>query len=524
MVAQPRFFIVRPDTKHTAADGRTYTRPGPIVPLVAVDELPEWLDIPDAPRQLSVEQTVGLCNLGVASRSKYAYPVKIIHHATPAARQKAAVAKNAEAKPSNGATADAAARYSSPISASASHESKGTTTPTPTPEDHPADHIKAHPNDAHTGARAGTITASEHNPQQPHPPQTQPTPSAIINTSTTPTNSTTTTTTSSSTTNNPDTPSSARTEYCRHWCHYGTCKFGLRCRYLHAMPETAAELAAVGLRKIPAWWWVATAPGAGVGPGHALGVHSHQHQHHQQHHQQNLQHPQQQHTTQQPPHLTDTHHNHHNHHSHTNHTNHTNPIPGPAVGNTSTLDSRDVRLGVARRRGLLPHSQAHAHAHDHTQAEEITGGGAAAAGGGSAMSNRAMRAQLQEAMALLRELGLGGGGGGGGTGCGGGGGGGNYARPRRRGMNPLQRLRGRPVVGKGVPLRGPAVDAAAVVAATATAAAGGGGGQMQSEGGLAAIPESVLDNVVEGEGEDGRVACGAVQPVGTEKVEKLVDV
>ncbi|KAH6853470.1 hypothetical protein B0I37DRAFT_440612 [Chaetomium sp. MPI-CAGE-AT-0009] len=468
MVAQPRFFIVRPDTKHTAADGRAYTVPGPIVPLVAVDELPEWLDIPSAPRELSVEQTVGLCNVGVANKSKGAYAVKIIHHATPAARQKCAAVKHTEAKPSTAATADAAAEPSSPASASTHHESKGTITPAAMPAADPTDGMKSHRGETHSGTSTGAITTSEHSPQQPHPPQMQPAPSAMTNISTTPANNNTTT-------NTTNTPNSASTDYCRHWCHYGTCKWGLRCRYLHAMPATAAELATVGLGEIPAWW-VATAAGAVVGP--ASGAHPHPHQHPHQH--QQLQHPhphphpQQQQHAQQP-----------------RHTNPSSPPPDTTTGGSSnTLDPRDVRLGVVRRLGLLPHGHGHA--------EGIT------SGGGSTASNKAMRAQLHGLVALLRELGLGGGGG-----CG-------YARPRRRETNPLQRMRGKGVVGKGVVLRGPEVDAAAVVA-SATAGAGGGGGQMQS--GLAAVPGPVRDDVVEG----GRAAGGTVQPI-AEKVERLVDV
>lgn len=59
----PRHFLVRPTiTKHTATG--TITTPGPMVPLIAVDQLPEWIDIAGVPRELSVEQTMGLHNLG----------------------------------------------------------------------------------------------------------------------------------------------------------------------------------------------------------------------------------------------------------------------------------------------------------------------------------------------------------------------------------------------------------------------------------------------------------------------------
>ncbi|KAK7969307.1 hypothetical protein PG996_002255 [Apiospora saccharicola] len=61
----PQHFLVRPSsTKHTASG--TITTPGPMVPLIAVDQLPEWIDIAGVPRELTVEQTMGLKNLGNA--------------------------------------------------------------------------------------------------------------------------------------------------------------------------------------------------------------------------------------------------------------------------------------------------------------------------------------------------------------------------------------------------------------------------------------------------------------------------
>ncbi|KAI1376348.1 hypothetical protein F4677DRAFT_89162 [Hypoxylon crocopeplum] len=70
----PQYFIVRPGmTKHTATG--TVTVPGPIVPLVAVDQLPEWIDLLGVPRELGLEQTVGLTNLGTVIRDPEFYQV-----------------------------------------------------------------------------------------------------------------------------------------------------------------------------------------------------------------------------------------------------------------------------------------------------------------------------------------------------------------------------------------------------------------------------------------------------------------
>ncbi|KAI1412600.1 hypothetical protein F5Y13DRAFT_44682 [Hypoxylon sp. FL1857] len=72
----PQHFIVRPSlTKHTASG--TVTIPGPIVPLVAVDQLPEWFELSGVPRELNLEQTVGLTNLGTAVRDPEFYTVRM---------------------------------------------------------------------------------------------------------------------------------------------------------------------------------------------------------------------------------------------------------------------------------------------------------------------------------------------------------------------------------------------------------------------------------------------------------------
>ncbi|RYO91327.1 hypothetical protein DL766_002002 [Monosporascus sp. MC13-8B] len=68
----PRYFLVRPGTvKHTASSAVTI--PGPMVPLLPVDQLPEWMDVLGVPRELAVEQTAGLVNLGTVARGMPAF-------------------------------------------------------------------------------------------------------------------------------------------------------------------------------------------------------------------------------------------------------------------------------------------------------------------------------------------------------------------------------------------------------------------------------------------------------------------
>ena len=50
---------------------------------------------------------------------------------------------------------------------------------------------------------------------------------------------------------------SCSTNFCRHWCRHGTCKWGMYCRYTHSMPTQAEDLARVGLKEFPPWWMAA---------------------------------------------------------------------------------------------------------------------------------------------------------------------------------------------------------------------------------------------------------------------------
>ncbi|KAG7293300.1 hypothetical protein NEMBOFW57_003346 [Staphylotrichum longicolle] len=150
MATPPRFFIVRPDTKRTSADGTVHTMPGPIVPLVAIDELPEWLDIVGVPRQLEVEQTIGLCNLGTASKSTVSYDVKITHNATLMAGSQTSVVKSIGTQ---GQVAAAAPPQIGPRSLAAVTPPSATHTPGPAtaaipPASHPADRMRDHWNEA----------------------------------------------------------------------------------------------------------------------------------------------------------------------------------------------------------------------------------------------------------------------------------------------------------------------------------------------------------------------------------------
>ncbi len=50
--ARLRYFIIRPENDNLASDGRVQKEAGVIVPLVALDQLPDWLEVVGAPRNL----------------------------------------------------------------------------------------------------------------------------------------------------------------------------------------------------------------------------------------------------------------------------------------------------------------------------------------------------------------------------------------------------------------------------------------------------------------------------------------
>ncbi|KAI1803358.1 hypothetical protein F4811DRAFT_572170 [Daldinia bambusicola] len=287
----PHYFIVRPGSTKITASG-TVTTPGPIVPLIAVDQLPEWLELSGVPRELSVEQTVGLRNLGTVPRHPGFYNVYMSDNLqdTPDPRKNDHRVQK-EQGPSNLTTT--AANVSPPPTA---------TLPSPTPaEETSTRSLRIDPvvSEFHSPTSVGKppplypilhapepgyspIPPSYHAPLPPshflpswYPPSSssrKPT-TAATTTTTTPAAalSRSGTTSSRSRSHTSGSPSSA---YCKHWCHRGTCRWGAQCRYAHSMPATAAGLRDVGLAHHPAWYTTAVSmafgPGGFInaGPGH----------------------------------------------------------------------------------------------------------------------------------------------------------------------------------------------------------------------------------------------------------------
>lgn len=250
---QPRMdhFIVRPDKD----DGT----PGPIVPLVAVDLLPEWMQLADVPRELNAEQTIGLTNLGIVNKEDDSVFEVRLHHGKIRAILNSAEDKTdshssgggkGKAKATKKKTTIAAETKSKSIEKTVSEESLPTSTgsssstETGSVEKQQPRTLPSQPMlsaSRHNTANTAVGTQTRHNVSEkslrPHMTgakreETQP---AV----------------SKHTTTKSD---KQPTTFCRHWCHHGTCKWGLQCRYQHRMPTTVEGLREVGLKDFPTWY------------------------------------------------------------------------------------------------------------------------------------------------------------------------------------------------------------------------------------------------------------------------------
>lgn len=259
-------FIVRPDEK----DGT----PGSIVPLVAVDQLPDWMQLSGVPRELDAEQTIGLTNLGIVDKKDDSIFEVRLHHGKIRAILNSADEKTdshssgggkAKAKTPKKKTAPHAETKSKSIEKTASEESLPTSTGTssstelgpvekPKPRVHPAQRMlsASRHNVANTALDTQARNSSSEKPLRPHMTEAtrdEPRPAGPKNTTTT----------------KQDKPP---TTFCRHWCHHGTCKWGLECRYQHRMPATVDGLREVGLKDFPTWYLLMMSGGGGGGlPG-----------------------------------------------------------------------------------------------------------------------------------------------------------------------------------------------------------------------------------------------------------------
>lgn len=311
----PEHFIVRP-----GATGRAEI----IVPLIAVDHLPDWIQLAGVPRQLDAEQAMGLINLGlVEGEGLSTYEVRLRADRIRAIMSGSAQ-KDGEEEPlapsdsisEKGKETEQAKEGVAP--ASEPHEpadknkadDKRDTALRDAPKDidllkeaaekaknaenTPLNHTVRAWGDESEVASLDTVSAASEN--QSKPPQEQhegeadsttkpPPPEPMLSAS----RHNTSADAADDKPDRRDKPirphlteetfdkrlrrgvvpgikdkffgTNPGTTYCRHWCHHGTCKWDWECRYQHRMPTNLEGLREVGLKDFPTWYLLMVAGG-----------------------------------------------------------------------------------------------------------------------------------------------------------------------------------------------------------------------------------------------------------------------
>lgn len=230
---QPRLnhFVVRPDTK----DGM----PGPIVPLIAVDQLPDWMQLAGVPRELDAEQTIGLTNLGIVEMEEDSFfDVRLHHDKIRAILDRADETKDlySAGYEKAGAKATGHKRTSSLRDAKTKTSDKAASN-----DSLPTSPSASRHNIANAAVDVQARSSSNSNNERPARPHMR----EVTRDEPRPTG--------------PQRTLARQykqpiTAFCRHWCCHGTCKWGFKCRYVHRMPTTVEGLREVGLKDFPTWY------------------------------------------------------------------------------------------------------------------------------------------------------------------------------------------------------------------------------------------------------------------------------
>lgn len=228
---QPRLnhFVVRPDTK----DGM----PGPTVPVIAVDQLPDWMQVAGVPRELDAEQTIGLTNLGIVGVEEDSFfEVRLHHNKIRAILDRASGTADLYSSGNEKARAKATGlKRTAPL-----RETKCKTNDRAASNDTSLSASRHNIANTAVDVQARSSSSSSSNERTPRPRMKEATRDEPRRTG-------------------PERTTARQykqpiTAFCRHWCCHGTCKWGLRCRYVHRMPTTMEGLREVGLKDFPTWY------------------------------------------------------------------------------------------------------------------------------------------------------------------------------------------------------------------------------------------------------------------------------
>ena len=283
MAPIPQYFLVRPDIKLQNNSG-VVVRPGALVPLIAVDQLPEWIDIAGVPRNLELKDVSGMINLGRGIKSDGLYDIRL-HMETVLKMTKDS--EDESTVNGNAATIDTSVgnkvqipdKRDAPIPLQRTAEIRALGHRTLITEIM-KEHVTTKPTRPHViNGQPHTLSQiSEHSPELmlqasrhavPETPPSSTTRHEQLPLSPSLRGRTKTTKLERPIQEKVKDTDYLSTSYCRHWCHHGTCKWGLNCRYEHTMPTTLEGLQEVGLQGFPSWFITAmglTLSGMGMAP------------------------------------------------------------------------------------------------------------------------------------------------------------------------------------------------------------------------------------------------------------------
>ncbi|OAA56561.1 zinc finger DNA-binding protein [Niveomyces insectorum RCEF 264] len=300
MAARASYYIVRPGRTTVLPSGGLAQAPGRLVPLIAVDQLPDWINIVGVPRVLQPAEAVGMVAIGGYERWGRA---DVLEQAVQNGGQGEDDLEQTEdvttvfevcLRPENilanreelpAAAARGHTDGASHTAAAAAHDEGPTAHPVPTTEltapegsDHgdqttptkPADDKdRAGPTDTMDRANMTNMTdtavdyalAAKIAADWQHWQATNASGGSSIRGRSRSRSSSTHGSLFASATNGAEPrsrgprrkPGTPRLP-CKYWCHRGACAYGDSCKFVHIMPTTPEGLQAVNLAGLPAWW------------------------------------------------------------------------------------------------------------------------------------------------------------------------------------------------------------------------------------------------------------------------------
>ncbi|KAF2968726.1 hypothetical protein GQX73_g4818 [Xylaria multiplex] len=198
----PLCYVERPGVTHHTASG-TIVQPGPSVPLIAIDQLPLWVNVRGVPRELSHEQATKICSLGVVPRGKpYEVYLTLSH---------------SQLDPTTQPFTSQKCQLADELATESGNDSQQTT--------------HGVISDDRAGKSVGGRPLMDLHERLPSASSAR------------------------SATSSPMVKTEVKKprQYCKGWYYSGKCKWEGNCRYLHEVPETAQELKEAGFKSRPSW-------------------------------------------------------------------------------------------------------------------------------------------------------------------------------------------------------------------------------------------------------------------------------